>query len=168
MRGQAGALRATGPPVVDGAASPVLAANPRLSGRNVIACRIGHPLVRHPNLTTGAVAHWPLNAPPPESPPYHDLRAVLDRIGAKDLKVHLSGGSLTSILNSLYKPDALTILPFPVVYRLNRQSVLAAPSLLVGDPDRHLCALISKAAPSFPARTQLLIVWRRICRPSTT
>ncbi len=131
-------------------------ANPLLPGRNVIACRIGHPLVRHANLTTEAVAHQPWIAPPPESPLYHDLRAVLDSIGVKDLKVSFSGGSLTSILNFLYESDALTILPYSVVYRLNRQNSLAALPLPVGDPDRHLCALTSKAAPDFPARSRLL------------
>lgn len=127
-----------------------------LPGRNVIACRIGHPLARDPDLTTEDVAHQPWIAPPPESPLYHDLRAALDKIGVKDLKVSFSGGSLTSVLNFLHESDALTILPYSVVYRLNRQNSLTALPLKVGDPDRHLCALSSKNSPDFPARARLL------------
>ncbi|MEM7290903.1 MAG: LysR family transcriptional regulator, partial [Pseudomonadota bacterium] len=129
---------------------------PLLPGRNVIACRMGHPLARHPNLDASAVADQAWIAPPPESPLYHDLRAVLDRIGMKNVKVSFSGGSLASILNFLQESDALTVLPYSVVYRLRRQNTLMALPLQLGDPDRHLCALVSKVSPDFPARNRLL------------
>lgn len=131
-------------------------AYPLLPGRNVIACRMGHPLARQPNLDASAVADQAWIAPPPESPLYHDLRAVLDSIGMKNLKVSFSGGSLASILNFLQESDALTILPYSVVYRLRRQNTLMALPLQLGDPDRHLCALVSKVSPDFPARNRLL------------
>lgn len=131
-------------------------AHPLLPGRNVIACRMGHPLARQPNLDASAVANQAWIAPPPESPLYHDLRAVLDSIGMKNLKVSFSGGSLASILNFLQESDALTVLPYSVVYRLRRQNTLMALPLQLGDPDRHLCALVSKVSPDFPARNRLL------------
>lgn len=127
-----------------------------LTGKNVIACRTGHPLARHSNLTVDFIADQAWIAPPPESPLYHDLRAVLDNIGIKDLKVSFSGGSLASILNFLYESDALTVLPYSVVYRLGRQKTLSALPLAVGDPDRHLCVLTSKNAPKMPAQDRLL------------
>jgi hypothetical protein len=41
--------------------------------------------------------------------------------------------------------DALTVLPYSVVFTLRRQSTLAALSIRIGDPDRHLCILSRKA-----------------------
>lgn len=133
-----------------------LEAKPLLPGRNVIACRLGHPLARDPDLIAESVAHQAWIAPPPESPLYHDLRSVLDSIGVKDLKVSFSGGSLTSVLNFLNESDALTVLPYSVVYRLSRQNALSALPLKIGDPDRHLCVLTSRISPDFPARSRLL------------
>lgn len=130
--------------------------HPLLPGRNVIACRLGHPLSRQDNLVVSDVANLPWIAPPPESPLYHDLRGVLDSIGVKDLKVSFSGGSLASILNFLQESDALTVLPNSVVYRLRRQNALMALPIKIGDTDRHLCALTPRASPDFPARSRLL------------
>lgn len=127
-----------------------------LPGRNVIACRAGHPLARTKNLDAREIANQSWIAPPPDSPLYHDLRAVLDGLGAKDIKVSFSGGSLSSVLNFLNESDALTVLPYSVVYRLRRQNTLAALDVPVGDPDRHLCVLTSKNAPAFRARDRLL------------
>ena len=127
-----------------------------LPGRNVIACRAGHPLARTKSLDVAEIANQSWIAPPPDSPLYHDLRAVLDGIGATDIKVSFSGGSLSSVLNFLHESDALTVLPYSVVYRLRRQNMLAALDVPVGDPDRHLCVLTSKNAPAFRARDRLL------------
>ena len=127
-----------------------------LPGRNVIACRAGHPLARSKNLDARKIANHSWIAPPPDSPLYHDLRTVLDGIGATDIKVSFSGGSLSSVLNFLNESDALTVLPYSVVYRLRRQNTLAALDVPVGDPGRHLCVLTSKNAPAFRARDRLL------------
>ena len=127
-----------------------------LPGRNVIACRTGHPLSLVADLDPSAIAQHSWIAPPPDSPLYHDLRNVMDRIGVKDIKVSFSGGSLTSVLNILHESDALTVLPYSVVYRMRRQNTLAALPIPIGDPDRHLCVLTSTSAPEFPARKRLL------------
>lgn len=127
-----------------------------LPGRNVIAYRTGHPLSAMFDLDPSAIAQHSWIAPPPDSPLYHDLRSVLDRIGVKDIKVSFSGGSLTSVLNVLHESDALTVLPYSVVFRLRRQNTLAALPIPIGDPNRHLCVLTSNSAPEFPARKRLL------------
>lgn len=127
-----------------------------LPGRNVIACRLGHPLSRNPRLLAESLIDYAWIAPPPESPLYHDVRTVLESIGVTDLKVSFSGGSLASVLNFLHESDALTVLPYSVVYRLSRQNKLSALPLPIGDPDRHLCALTPKSSPDFPARVRLL------------
>ena len=129
---------------------------PLLPGRNVIACRMGHPLAKQSKLEMSALISHPWIAPPPDSPLYHDLREVLESIGVKDMMVSFSGGTLTSVLNFLHESDALTVLPYSVVYRLSRQNALVALPLQLGDPDRHLCALTSEKLPDFPARNRLL------------
>ena len=95
-------------------------------------------------------------APPPDSPLYHDLRAVLDGIGVREFKVSFSGGSLTSTANILTGSDALTVLPYSVVFSLRRQNTLAALSIRIGDPDRHLCILSRKTGQPAATRERLI------------
>lgn len=127
-----------------------------LPGRNVIACRIGHPLARVRNLDMRAIAAHSWIAPPPESPLYFDLRRVLSSIGVDNIKVSFSGGSLGSVLSFINESDALTVLPYSVVFRLRRQNALAALDIPLGEPDRHLCVATLSTAPAFPARDRLL------------
>ncbi len=133
-----------------------LEAHQILPGRNVIACRVDHPLARKASVNLSEIAQYSWIAPPPESPLYHDLRAVLDGIGVKDFKVSFSGGSLTSVTNVLSNSDALTVLPYSVVFMLRRQNSLAALSIRIGDPDRHLCIISSRASAELPAISRLV------------
>jgi DNA-binding transcriptional LysR family regulator len=119
-----------------------IAAHDILPGRNVIACRIGHPLARQSEVRVADIAQYSWIAPPPESPLYHDLRGVLDGIGVKEFKVSFSGGSLASVTNVLANSDAITVLPYSVVFNLRRQNLLTALSIRIGDPDRSLCILM--------------------------
>lgn len=135
---------------------PAIEARQILPGRNVIACRIGHPLSRKGALKLSEIAEYSWIAPPPDSPLYHDLRSVLDGIGMRDFKVSFSGGSLTSVVAILSNSDALTVLPYSVVYMQRRQNALAALSIRIGDPDRHLCVLSPKANPATTARDKLV------------
>ncbi|MEL7099127.1 MAG: LysR family transcriptional regulator [Pseudomonadota bacterium] len=125
-------------PIRQSEVPPGLNATQILPGRNVIACRIGHPLARRGGVRLSEIARYPWIAPPPESPLYHDLRAVLDGIGVTNFKVSFSGGSLGSVTNVLSGSDALTVLPYSVVFMLRRQNALAALPVRIGDPDRHL------------------------------
>lgn len=120
-----------------------------LPGRNVIACRKGHPLDRRSAVRLVDIAQYPWIAPPQASPLYHDLRAVLDGIGVTDFRVSFSGGSLGSVTHVLTGSDALTVLPYSVVFMLRRQNALAALPVRIGDPDRHLCVISAPdAAPA--------------------
>lgn len=137
-----------------------------LPGRNVIACRIGHPLARKTTLKLSEIAECSWIAPPPDSPLYHDLRAVLDGIGMRDFKVSFSGGSLASVITILSNSDALTVLPYSVVYMLRRQNSLSALSIRIGDPDRHLCVLSPKVkSETIMARDKLV---RFVCGEFTS
>jgi DNA-binding transcriptional LysR family regulator len=119
-----------------------------LPGRNVIACRVGHPLARKSSVKLSEIARYPWVAPPPDSPLYHDLRSALESIGVTDFKVSFSGGSLASVTNVLSSSDAMTVLPYSVVFALRRQKLLATLPIRIGDPDRNLCVLCSTAVSS--------------------
>lgn len=127
-----------------------------LPGRNVIACRAGHPLARKTSVRLADIARFPWIAPPPDSPLYHDLRSVLEGIGVKDFKVSFSGGSLTSVTNVLSSSDALTVLPYSVMFMLRRQNMLASLSIRIGDPDRNLCLLTADTKEPRPALDRLV------------
>ena len=73
-----------------------------------------------------------------ESPLYHDLRSILAGIGMSDFKVSFSGGTLASIINILAHSDALTVLPYSVVFMLRRQQALAALPIRINHPERSL------------------------------
>lgn len=109
-----------------------------LKGRNVIACRVGHPLNGRGSVKVADIAEFPWIAPPANSPLYHDLRAVLAGIGVQNFKIAFTGGSLSTVINLLTGSDALTVLPYSVVFTLRRQNALDTLSIRIGDPDRHL------------------------------
>ena len=92
-------------------------------------------------------------APPSNSPLYHDLRAVLGSIGVQDFKISFRGGSLSTVVNILSGSDALTVLPYSVVFMLKRQHTLSALPIRIGDPDRSL-GILSRQ-PQSPATTRL-------------
>ncbi len=127
-----------------------------LKGRNVIACRVGHPLARKSVVKLKDIASYPWIAPPVDSPLYHDLRAVLDGIGVTHFKISFSGGTLSAVTNILSESDSLTVLPYSVVYRLRRQNRLAALSIRIGDPDRHLGILSLPNERLEPAALRLM------------
>ena len=118
-----------------------------LPGRNVIACRIGHPLSKQQAVSVQDIAAYTWIAPPADSPLYHDLRNVLESIGVTNFKVSFTGGTLSAVTTVLNRSDALTVLPYSVVFNLRRQSTLTALPIRIGDPDRHL-NLISHKTPS--------------------
>ena len=122
-----------------------------LEGRNVIACRVGHPLARQGSVTLAEISACSWIAPPSESPLYHDLSAVLQSIGVQDFKISYSGGSLSAVTSILAASDSLTVLPYSVVHMLRRHNAVAALSVRIGDPDRHLYVLSTPAAQARPA-----------------
>ncbi len=122
-----------------------------LPGRNVIACRTGHPLARRSAVRLSDIVQYPWIAHPHDSPLYHDMRAVLESIGVRDFKISFSGGSLSAIVGVLTGSDALTVLPFSVVFMMRHQKAISALSVRFGDPDRHLGILRREGRQSQPA-----------------
>ncbi len=121
-----------------------------LPGRNVIACRVGHPLARKKEVKLEDITEFSWIAPPANSPLFRDLRNTLDGIGMRDLKISFTGGSLSAVVNVLTGSDSLTVLPFSVVFMMQRQKTLTALPIKIGDPDRHL-GCVKLSARSMPA-----------------
>lgn len=123
---------------------------PLMPGRNVIACGINHPLMQKASLRLSDIAPFSWVAPPASSPLYQDMRNILTEIGVTDIKISFSGGSLASIVNVLAHSEALTILPYSVVYMARRQRSLAALSIRISHPERSLGLLSLANAPDRP------------------
>ena len=121
---------------------------PILPGRNVIACGATHPLARRSAVTRADMARHPWIAPPAESPLHADLRRVLTSFGVSDFRVSFTGGTLASVVAILSGSDALTVLPYSVVFMLRRRRVLAALPVRIDHPSRDLGLLV----PSTPQR----------------
>jgi DNA-binding transcriptional LysR family regulator len=128
---------------------------PILPGLNVIACRQGHPLTRRKMVTPDDIAKYSWIAPPANSPLYADLRRALASIGAEEIRISFSGGSLASVLSVLTGSDSLTVLPYSVVFMLRKQAGIAALSLKIGHPDRNLGLLMPPASAQAPATARL-------------
>lgn len=124
---------------------------PVLPGRNVIACGVNHPLLRKAALRLSDIANYPWIAPPTTSPLHEDMRHVLRDIGVTDFKISFSGGSLASTTAILSNSDALTVLPYSVVFMARRQRTLAALSIRIGHPERTLGILTRGAELERPS-----------------
>lgn len=122
-----------------------------LQGRNVIACRIGHPLSRADEITLDEISKYSWITPPSDSPLYHDIRGFLEGFGIQEFKVSFTGGSLTSVTRILSASESLTVLPYSVVHMLRRQNMLTALPIRIGDPNRNLCTLMRKETAGSPA-----------------
>ena len=127
-----------------------------LRGRNVITCRVGHDLTKKSVVKLNDLTSYPWIAPPADSPLYHDLSAGLEGIGVKHFKISFTGGSLSAVINILSESDSLTVLPYSVVFRMRPQNRLAALSIRIGDPDRHLGILTMTNQRFEPAAKRLM------------
>lgn len=131
-----------------------MAFTPLLEGRNVIACRAGHPLTRMQGITLKDIGEYAWIAPPADSPLYRDLEDALRSIGHEDFRVNFSGGTLASIQSVLVGSDALTILPYSVVFLSRRTVPLEALPLKIEHPDRQLGILTNRSESGPPAVRQ--------------
>jgi DNA-binding transcriptional LysR family regulator len=122
-----------------------------LPGRNIVACRVGHPLLRRQVLQASDLAGYPWIAPLPGSPLLSDLQMILMSIGVWDLNIRYAGGSLMSVVNFLSESDALAVLPFSVVFALREQDRVTVVPYGIPQPDRTLGILRRADAPGVPA-----------------
>ena len=122
-----------------------------LPGRNIVACRTGHPLLRHARPKATDLAAYPWIAPLPGSPLMTDLQMILLSIGISELNIRYSGGSLMSVINFLADSNALAVLPFSVVFALRKENRVTVLPFDIPQPDRSLGILRRLEAPRVPA-----------------
>lgn len=122
-----------------------------LTGRNVIACRSGHPLTRKAAITLADINPYPWIAPPKDSPLYRDLQRALVSIGSEDFRVNFSGGTFASMASVLAGSDSLTVLPYSVVFMARKTSGLEALPLKIEHPNRQLGLLFPREQTAAPA-----------------
>ncbi len=129
--------------------------DPILTGRNVVACRTGHPLLASKGLRPTDLLQYPWIEPPAGSPLSADLRTALLNLGAEHVRINFSGASLAGILAHLGNSDSLAVLPFGVVFaRRETDNISALPILPSGVP-RALGFVQSRLMPPGPAALQL-------------
>lgn len=116
-----------------------------LRGKNVVACRPGHPLAGLPEATIEHLVDYPWIVPPANSPLSQDLRAILDKSENRELKIGFTGGSLSAVVNVLLGSDSLTVLPYSVVLMQQQQNRMVVLPIKIGDPDRHLGVVTLRA-----------------------
>jgi len=125
-----------------------------LPGRNVVACRVTHPLLLKRRPQPSHLLDYPWIAPPPGSPLLADLRALLLSFGATEIKIRYTGGSLMSVINYLKSADALTVMPHSVVFAQRKEKTITALPITIPHPERALAILKRIDAPRAPAVDQ--------------
>jgi DNA-binding transcriptional LysR family regulator len=126
-----------------------------LPGRNVIACRAGHPLMLKKGLKPADLLRYSWIAPPTGSPLYTDLTRVLASLGTEGVRIGFTGGSLSAVLGVLPASDSLTVLPYSVVFTLRRPFGLGALSIRIDHPDRDLGLMYRPESSLNPAPRRL-------------
>jgi DNA-binding transcriptional LysR family regulator len=126
-----------------------------LPGRNVIACRRGHPLLQADQFKATDVLTYPWIEPPAGSPLSADLQTTIIGLGADRIRVSYSGASLAGILGHLRVSNSLAVLPFGVVHAQRRFGEVVELPLALPHPPRSLGVLQSTAMPPSPAALQL-------------
>lgn len=122
-----------------------------LAARNVVCCRIGHPLQRAKRLSTSDLGCFPWVAPLPGSPLLADLFAIRSSLSANDLDIRYSGGSLLSVINYMSETDALAVLPFSVWFAERKQNRITVLPVDIPQPQRHLGILRLAGSQTNPA-----------------
>ena len=122
-----------------------------LQGRNVVACRPSHPLMRKRPIEAQDLTAYPWVAPLPGSPLMSDLQMILMSIGMSDLNIRYSGGSLMSVVNFLSETEALAVLPFSVVFALRESGHVTVLPYQIPQPNRSLGIMRRAGGPRNPA-----------------
>ena len=122
---------------------PIFSFTEILPGRNIIACRVGHPLLRKSRLVTSDLSTQPWVAPLPGSPLMTDLQIILSMIGVSELNIRFAGGSLMSVMNYMADTNALAVLPHSVVFAQRKENRITVLPLNIPQPSRALGILRS-------------------------
>lgn len=136
-------------PLRPSAVEPAFSFTEILPGRNIVACRVGHPLLRKARITAQDLVTCPWVAPLPGSPLMSDLQMILLTLGVSELNIRYSGGSLMSVINYMADTQALAVLPHSVVFAQRKENRITVLPFEIPQPDRALGILrLAAARPS--------------------
>jgi DNA-binding transcriptional LysR family regulator len=128
-----------------------------LPGLNIVACNASHPLLMRRRPKISELLNYPWIAPPPGSPLFADLHSLLLSLGATEIKIRYTGGSLASVISYMTRTEALTILPHSVVFAFRKDRSISALPFKIPHPERALGLLRPTGAPNAPAVDQFVI-----------
>ncbi|MEM7730742.1 MAG: LysR substrate-binding domain-containing protein, partial [Pseudomonadota bacterium] len=109
---------------------------PLLPSRNVVACRLNHPLTRDPDPQLRAITEYGWVAPPTNSPLDLDLRATMRMIDAGAARVRFRSPTSAGIRSYLENTDCLAVLPESVVAAMARHHDVTTLGLALPGPTR--------------------------------
>jgi DNA-binding transcriptional LysR family regulator len=109
-----------------------------LPGRNIVSCRVGHPLLRKRRMQISDLSAFPWVAPLPGSPLMSDLHSILLANGMSEIHIRYSGGSLMSVINYMAETNALAVLPFSVVFAQRKENRITVLPIDIPQPNRSL------------------------------
>lgn len=119
---------------------------PLIDGKNVIACRDGHPILRLAYPRPLALLEYGWVSPPPGSPLALDMATILADLDMREAEIVLSGGALAAVMSFVANSDCLTVLPEAAVLTLGRIFDLRIVPIETRTPHRPL-GLLSRPAP---------------------
>ncbi|MEM7288906.1 MAG: LysR family transcriptional regulator [Pseudomonadota bacterium] len=116
---------------------------PLRRGKNVVACRSGHPILQLAFPRPLALLDYGWIMPPSSSPLAEDLKRTLSELDMHEARVVFSGGSFASVTNFLENSDCLTILPELTINALKLSRPIEAVPIKLQEGNRML-GILSK------------------------
>ena len=121
---------------------------PLMRSRNVIACRLNHPLTRRPDPELRALLDYGWVAPPERSPLDRDLAAAMAMLDAPPAAVRFRSSTSAGIRSYLETTDCLAILPQSVVAALSQRYAIVALPFDLRSPTRQIGSLLARDQPT--------------------
>lgn len=131
---------------------------PIIDGRNVIACRSGHPILRLAFPRPLALLDYGWVSPPAGSPLAIDMTNILADLEMHEAEIVLSGGSLAGVMNFVAHSDCLTVLPEASVQSLGQVFGLQTIPIALRIPHRPI-GLLSRPAAELAFASQAFLTF---------
>ena len=109
-----------------------------LSARNIVGCRVDHPLTQLKTVSPQKLFDYRWIAPPADSPLAADMNNVINKLGSHHARIAHAGGTVSSIAQIIEQSDCLAVLPDYVLRQLSKRYALTALSSELSTPTRTL------------------------------
>ena len=109
-----------------------------LKARNIVVCRMKHPLTKLRTVSPQRLFDYRWIAPPADSPLAADMNNVINKLGSRQARVAYAGGTVSSVAQVLEQSDCLAVLPDYLLRQLSQRYSLTALSSTLSTPTRTL------------------------------